>query len=132
MKLQPPSQHPHGLSDRDFDTLFTRDKPVVFAYHGYPWLVHHLTYRRTNHDSFHVHGYKEEGTITTPFDMAVLNGLDRFHLLADVVDRVPNLQTQAAHVNQWVREKLIEHRLYITEHGEDLPEVLNWRWQPAP
>ncbi len=130
MRLQPPSEHPHGLADRDFDTLFTRDKPIIFAYHGYPWLVHRLTYRRTNHGGLHVRGYKEEGTITTPFDMAVLNDLDRFHLVADVVDRVPGLSARAAHVKQWVRDKLIEHRRYITEHGEDLPEIRNWRWRP--
>jgi xylulose-5-phosphate/fructose-6-phosphate phosphoketolase len=131
MKLQPPREHPHGLPDRDFDALFTRDKPVVFAYHGYPWLVHRLTYRRTNHGNLHVRGYKEEGTITTPFDMAVLNDLDRFHLVADVIDRVPGLSARAAHVNQWVRDKLTEHRLYITEHGEDLPEIRDWRWNAA-
>ncbi len=128
MKLQPPREHPHGLPDRDFDALFTRDKPVVFAYHGYPWLVHRLTYRRTNHGNLHVRGYKEEGTITTPFDMAVLNDLDRFHLVADVIDRVPGLSARAAHVSQWVRDKLTEHRLYITEHGEDLPEIRDGRW----
>jgi xylulose-5-phosphate/fructose-6-phosphate phosphoketolase len=131
MKLQPPSEHPHGLPDRDFDALFTRDKPVIFAYHGYPWLIHRLTYRRTNHDNLHVRGYKEEGTITTPFDMAVLNDLDRFHLVADVAARVPALQSRAAHLTQWVRDKLTEHRQYITTHGEDLPEIRNWRWAPG-
>jgi len=130
MKLQPPSEHPHGLSDDAFDTLFTRDRPIIFAYHGYPWLIHRLTYRRTNHDNLHVRGYKEEGTITTPFDMAVLNDLDRFHLVADVIDRVPGLAGRAAHVKQWIRDKLIEHRAYITEHGEDMPEIQNWRWRP--
>jgi xylulose-5-phosphate/fructose-6-phosphate phosphoketolase len=128
MKLEAPSAHPHGLSDRDFDALFTRDKPVIFAYHGYPALIHRLTYRRANHQSFHVHGYKEEGTITTPFDMAVLNELDRFHLLADVVARVPALAGKAAHVTQWVRDKLTEHAEYIKASGEDLPEIRNWRW----
>ncbi len=130
MKLQPPSEHPHGLSDDAFDTLFTRDRPIIFAYHGYPWLIHRLTYRRTNHDNLHVRGYKEEGTITTPFDMAVLNDLDRFHLVADVIDRVPGLAGRAVHVKQWIRDKLIEHRAYITEHGEDMPEIQNWRWRP--
>ncbi len=130
MKLQPPSEHPHGLPDRDFDNLFTRDKPIIFAYHGYPWLIHRLTYRRTNHDNLHVRGYKEEGTITTPFDMAVLNDLDRFHLVADVVDRVPALASRAAHVTQRLRDKLIEHREYIGVHGEDMPEIRNWRWTP--
>ena len=130
MKLQPPSEHPHGLPDRDFDALFTRDKPVIFAYHGYPWLIHRLAYRRTNHGNLHVRGYKEEGTITTPFDMAVLNDLDRFHLVADVVDRVPALASRAAHVKQRLRDKLIEHREYISAHGEDMPEIRKWRWSP--
>ncbi len=129
MKLQPSGEHPHGLADPDFDALFTRDRPIVFAYHGYPWLIHRLTYRRTNHDNLHVRGYKEKGTITTPFDMAVLNDLDRFHLVADVIDRVPGLSSEAAHVKQRVRDKLNEHRQYITEHGEDLPEIRNWRWR---
>ncbi len=128
MKLQPPSEHPHGLGDHDFDMLFTRDKPIIFAYHGYPWLIHRLTYRRTNHDNLHVRGYKEEGTITTPFDMAVLNELDRFHLVSDVIDRVPQLGSRAAHVKQACRDKLIEHTRYIRQHGEDMPEIINWRW----
>jgi xylulose-5-phosphate/fructose-6-phosphate phosphoketolase len=128
MRLQPPSEHPHGLSDHDFDALFTRDKPIIFAFHGYPWLIHRLTYRRTNHANLHVRGYKEQGTITTPFDMAVLNDLDRFHLVADVADRVPALSAVAAYVKQAVRDKLIEHRRYITTYGEDLPEVRDWRW----
>jgi xylulose-5-phosphate/fructose-6-phosphate phosphoketolase len=129
MKLQPPSEHPHGLSDRDFDSLFTSDKPIIFAYHGYPWLIHRLTYRRTNHRNLHVRGYKEEGTITTPFDMAVLNDLDRFHLVGDVIDRLPKLGARAAHVKQALRDKLIEHKEYIREHGEDLPEIRKWKWE---
>jgi xylulose-5-phosphate/fructose-6-phosphate phosphoketolase len=128
MKLQPPSEHPHGLSDADFDGLFTRDKPVIFAYHGYPWLIHRLSYRRTNHVNLHVRGYKEEGTTTTPFDMTVRNDLDRFHLVGDVIDRVPGLQSRAAHLKQHLRDKLIEHQQYITRYGQDLPEVRNWRW----
>ncbi len=130
MKLQPSTEHPHGLTDRDFDLLFTRDKPVIFAYHGYPWLIHRLTYRRTNHDNMHVRGYKEEGTITTPFDMAVLNDLDRFHLVSDVMDRLPQLGSRAAHIKQACRDKLITHRQYIRQHGEDMPEILEWRWAP--
>jgi xylulose-5-phosphate/fructose-6-phosphate phosphoketolase len=129
MTLQPDTEHPHGLSDRDFDTIFTRDKPVIFAYHGYPWLIHRLTYRRTNHDNLHVRGYKEEGTTTTPFDMAVLNDIDRFHLVADVADRAPKLAPVAAYVKQRMRDRLIEHKQYIHEHGEDLPEIRGWRWR---
>jgi len=129
MKLQPASEHPHGLSDPDFDGIFTRSTPIIFAFHGYPWLIHRLTYRRTNHGNLHVRGYKEEGTITTPFDMAVLNDLDRFHLVGDVIDRVPQLQAIGGHVKQALRDKLIEHREYIREHGEDLPEICNWRWK---
>ena len=128
MKLQPPREHPHGLSDRDFDTLFTTNKPIIFAFHGYPWLIHRLTYRRTNHENLHVRGYKEEGTTTTPFDMVVLNDLDRFHLAADVIDRVPSLGAHAAYAKQAIRDKLIEHKQYITEHGEDMPEIRNWKW----
>ncbi len=128
MKLQPRSQHPHGLRDKDFDVLFTTDKPIIFAYHGYPWLIHRLTYRRTNHRNLHVRGYKEEGTTSTPFDMVVMNDLDRFHLVADVIDRVPQLGPRAAYVQQSIREKLIEHKQYISEHGEDLPEIRNWKW----
>ena len=128
MKLQAANEHPHGLSDHDFDTLFTKDKPVVFAFHGYPWLIHRLTYRRTNHKNLHVRGYKEEGTTTTPFDMVVLNEMDRFHLVQDVIDRLPQLGASAAYAKQAIRNALIEHRQYIEERGEDHPLVLNWRW----
>jgi len=132
MKLQPPSEHPHGLSDREFDVLFTTDKPIIFAYHGYPLLIHRLTYRRTNHHNLHVRGYKEEGTTTTPFDMVVLNDLDRFHLVSDVIDRVPGLGRRAAYAQQAIREKLVDHKRYITRYGEDLPEIRNWVWIPRP
>jgi xylulose-5-phosphate/fructose-6-phosphate phosphoketolase len=128
MTLQPQSEHPHGLSDWDFDSIFTVNKPVVFAFHGYPWLIHRLTYRRTNHDNFYVRGYKEEGTTTTPFDMVVMNDLDRFHLAKDVIDRLPKLRNVGAYVKQMIRDKLIEHQQYITTHGEDLPEVQDWKW----
>ena len=128
MTIQPSTEHPHGLPDREFDSLFTVDKPVIFAYHGYPWLIHRLTYRRRNHDNFHVRGYKEEGTTTTPFDMTVLNDLDRFHLAGDVVDRVPRLQRVGAHFKQFLRNKLVEHTSYICEHGDDLPEIRDWKW----
>jgi len=128
MRLQPGDQHPHGLSDRDFDALFTTDKPIIFAYHGYPWLIHRLTYRRTNHRNLHVHGYQEEGTTTTPFDMAVRNRIDRFHLMADVFERVPKLGPSAAYAKQAIRDKLIEHTRYIAAQGDDLPEVRDWRW----
>jgi xylulose-5-phosphate/fructose-6-phosphate phosphoketolase len=129
MTLQPREEHPHGLGDRDFDDIFTTDKPVIFAYHGYPWLIHRLTYRRTNHGNLHVRGYKEEGTTTTPFDMVVMNDLDRFHLVADVVDRVPKLRQRAAYVKQYVRDCLISHREYIRRYGEDMPEIRNWKWK---
>ncbi len=128
MKLQPRSEHPHGLSDKDFDVLFTTDKPIIFAYHGYPTLIHRLTYRRTNHSNVHVRGYKEEGTTTTPFDMVVLNDLDRFHLVMDVIDRVPKLGPSAAYIKQLLSEKLVEHKRYIAERGEDMPEIRNWKW----
>jgi xylulose-5-phosphate/fructose-6-phosphate phosphoketolase len=128
MRLQPAGQHPHGLSDRDFDALFTIDKPIIFAYHGYPWLIHRLTYSRTNHRNLHVHGYQEEGTTTTPFDMAVRNRIDRFHLMADVFDRVPKLGARAAYAKQALRDKLIEHNQYITAYGDDLPEIRDWKW----
>jgi xylulose-5-phosphate/fructose-6-phosphate phosphoketolase len=129
MKLQPQSEHPHGLSDFDFDLLFTRDKPIIFAYHGYPWLIHRLTYRRTDHDNLHVRGYKEEGTITTPFDMTVLNDMDRFHLVMDVIARLPQLGQRAAYLKQEMEDTLIRHRAYIREQGIDMPEVLNWKWE---
>ena len=128
MKLQPQEEHPHGLSDKDFDTLFTTDKPIIFAYHGYPWLIHRLTYRRTNHYNLHVRGYKEEGTTTTPFDMVVRNDMDRFHLVADVIDRVPKLGSLAAYAKQAIRDKLIEHQEYITTYGDYLPEIRDWQW----
>ncbi len=128
MTLQPRSEHPHGLTDSDFDAIFTRDKPVIFAYHGYPWLIHRLTYRRTNHRNFHVRGYKEEGTTTTPFDMVVLNDLDRFHLVADVIDRVPGLGPRAAYAKQFVRDKLLDHKAYIHQYGQDMPEIRKWSW----
>ncbi|MCE9551564.1 MAG: phosphoketolase family protein [Betaproteobacteria bacterium] len=128
MTLQPQEEHPHGLSGKEFDSLFTTSKPIIFAYHGYPWLIHRLTYRRTNHDNLHVRGYKEEGTTTTPFDMVVLNTLDRFHLVMDVANRVPKLQAQAAHIKQSMRDKLNEHTQYIHQFGEDMPEIRDWKW----
>jgi xylulose-5-phosphate/fructose-6-phosphate phosphoketolase len=128
MSLQPKSQHPHGLSEQDFDALFTPGKPVIFAYHGYPSLIHRLVYKRTNHDNFHVRGFMEEGTTTTPFDMVVRNRLDRFHLVADVIDRVPGLAARAVYVKQAMRDKLIEHEQYIVRVGADMPEVAGWRW----
>ena len=129
MRLQPSTEHPHGMSDLDFETLFTRDKPIIFAFHGYPTLIHRLTYRRGNHHNLHVRGYKEEGTITTPFDMAVLNDLDRYHLVGDAVDRLPPTRParRLTSSRPW-RDKLIEHKLYIDEHGQDMPEILDWKW----
>ena len=133
MTLQPSSEHPHGLPDPEFDAIFTADKPIIFAFHGYPWLVHRLTYRRTNHDQLHVRGYKEEGTTTTPFDMVVLNDMDRFHLVEDVIRRVPGLLARAGDVLELMRQRRLEHRRYIAVHGEDMPEIQNWRWgQAAP
>ncbi|PHS71513.1 MAG: phosphoketolase [Methylophaga sp.] len=129
MTLQPESEHPHGLSHQDFNALFTEDKPIIFAYHGYPWLIHRLMYRRRNHHNLHVRGYKEEGTTTTPFDMVVLNDLDRFHLVQDVVDRVPALKRDAGYIKQAMKEKLVQHRQYITTYGDDMPEIRNWTWQ---
>ncbi len=128
MKLQPSEEHPHGLSHDAFDALFTKDKPVIFAVHGYPWLIHRLTYRRNNHKNLHVRGYKEEGTTSTPFDMVVMNELDRFHLVGDVINRVPSLGSRAAYLKQYLRDTLIDHHTYTREHGEDLPLVLNWKW----
>jgi xylulose-5-phosphate/fructose-6-phosphate phosphoketolase len=128
MKLQPSSEHPHGLPDHEFDRLFTTNRPIVFAFHGYPWLIHRLTYRRRGHRNLHVRGYKEEGTTTTPFDMTVLNEMDRFHLIADVVRRVPRLRSRAPRLRRWVRERLAEHKAYIVRHGEDLPEIREWTW----
>lgn len=127
MTLQPQTEHPHGLNDRDYDILFTKDKPIIFAFHGYPWLIHRLTYRRTN-QHLHVRGYKEEGTTTTPFDMCVLNDLDRFHLVGDVIDRVPGLEARAAHVKQELRDKILQHKEFITKYGEDMPEIRHWKW----
>lgn len=129
MKLQPQTEHPHGLSDRDFDALFTVDKPVIFAFHGYPWLIHRLTYRRANHPNIHVRGYKEEGTITTPFDMTVMNDLDRFHLTMDAIDRIPKIGDRGVYLKQELKGKLIEHKEYIAKNGQDLPEIRNWKWK---
>ncbi len=129
MKLQPREEHPHGLRDADFDALFTKDKPVIFAFHGYPWLIHRLIYRRANHDNLHVRGYKEEGTITTPFDMTVLNEMDRFHLVQDVLDRLPQRAGNTAYLKQEMQDKLVTHKYYIRENGIDMPEVKDWKWK---
>lgn len=128
MTLQPQSEHPHGLNDTDFDSLFTKDKPIIFAFHGFPLLIHRLTYRRTNHANLHVRGYKGEGTTTTPFDMVVMNNIDRFHLVTDVIDRLPDSGSRGADTKQWLRDKLAEHKTYIEIHGEDMPEILHWKW----
>jgi xylulose-5-phosphate/fructose-6-phosphate phosphoketolase len=128
MRLVDEKEHPHGLSHGEFDALFTTDRPIVFAYHGYPWLIHRLTYRRTNHDNLHVRGYKEEGTTTTPFDMVMLNDLDRFHLVIDVIDRVPGLAARAGHVRQRMQDRRLEARAYTREHGEDAPDIRDWTW----
>lgn len=128
MTLQPNSEHPHGLSDKEFDDFFTLDKPIIFAFHGYPMLIHKLTYRRKNHNNMHVRGYKEEGTTTTPFDMVVMNDLDRFHLALDVVERVEKLTPLHAYFRQMIEGKIIEHKHYITAHGEDMPEIRDWKW----
>jgi xylulose-5-phosphate/fructose-6-phosphate phosphoketolase len=131
MRLQDETEHPHGLSHTEFDALFTTDKPVVFAYHGYPWLIHRLTYRRTNHVNIHVRGYKEEGTTTTPFDMVMLNDLDRFHLVIDVIDRVPGLAERAGHIRQQMQDRRLEARAWTREYGEDAPEIREWTWPAA-
>jgi xylulose-5-phosphate/fructose-6-phosphate phosphoketolase len=128
MRLQPEAEHPHGLPDAEFDAIFTTDRPVIFAYHGYPWLIHRLTYRRHGHDNLHVRGYKEEGTTTTPFDMLVLNDMDRYHLVMDVIDRVPGLARRAATLRQDMVDRRNRHRAYVRRTGEDLPEITNWRW----
>ena len=133
MTLQSQSEHPHGLPDHEFDSIFTKSTPIIFAFHGYPTLIHRLTYRRTNHSSIHVRGYKEEGSTTTPFDMAVRNEIDRYHLANDVIDRLPKIQDRAAHVQQLIRDKLIEHSIYVREFGEDMPEIRDWQWRaPQP
>ena len=128
MTLQPETEHPHGLNDKDFDILFTTNKPIIFAFHGYPLLIHKLTYRRTNHPNIHVRGYKGEGTTTTPFDMVVMNDLDRFNLANDVIDLLPSLGSKAAYTKQWLQNKLLDHKAYINIHGEDMPEILDWKW----
>ena len=129
MKLQPTHEHPHGLSDPEFDALFTVDKPIIFAYHGYPWLIHRLTYRRVNHGNLHVRGYKEEGTITTPFDMTVLNDLDRYHLVIDTLDRLPQATDAGCKLKQLLIGKLVEHKRYIHANGQDMPEIRDWKWE---
>jgi xylulose-5-phosphate/fructose-6-phosphate phosphoketolase len=132
MKLQPSSEHPHGLNDSDFDSLFTTDKPVIFAFHGYPSLIHRLTYRRHNHENLHVRGYKEEGTITTAFDMTVLNDLDRFHLVMDAINRLPQTGSRGVYLKQQLHDKLVEHKQYINHHGQDMPEIRDWAWPGYP
>jgi len=128
MRLQPESEHPHGMSHAEYDSLFTTDRPVIFAYHGYPWLIHRLTYSRHGHDNLHVRGYIEEGTTTTPFDMVMLNDLDRFHLVIDVIDRVPGLASAAGHLRQLMTDARIRCRAYTRSHGEDAPEIRHWAW----
>src|SRR5690606_4035653 len=128
---QPPSEHPHGMPDSEFDTLFTTDKPIVFNFHGYPTLIHQLTYRRAGHDNLHVRGYKEEGTTTTPFDMCMLNDIDRYHLVMDVIDRVPGLGSKAAHLRQRMSDARLQARAYTRMHGEDAPEIRSWTWPHA-
>jgi xylulose-5-phosphate/fructose-6-phosphate phosphoketolase len=128
MRLQPPSEHPHGMPDAEFDALFSRSRPIIFAFHGYPWLIHRLTYRRANHDNLHVRGYIEEGTTTTPFDMVMMNNLDRFHLVMDVIDRLPGLAPRAANVRQLMTDARLRARQYTRDVGEDLPEIRNWQW----
>jgi len=128
MRLQPESEHPHGLSDSQFDALFTTDRPVIFAYHGYPWLIHRLTYRRSNHDNLHVRGYKEEGTTTTPFDMVMLNDLDRFHLVMDVIDRVPDLGSKAGHIRQEMADERLRVRQHTRDFGDDPDHIRSWIW----
>jgi xylulose-5-phosphate/fructose-6-phosphate phosphoketolase len=128
MALEPHEEHPHGLTHEAFNSLFPKDTPVIFAYHGYPWLIHRLAYRRANHDHLHVRGYKEEGTTTTPFDMVVLNDMDRFHLVMDVMDRVPKMHAEAEAIKQKMCAKLREHKSYIETYGQDMPEILNWQW----
>jgi xylulose-5-phosphate/fructose-6-phosphate phosphoketolase len=129
--LTSPSEHPHGLSDRDFDGLFTTDRPVIFNFHGYPWLIHRLTYRRTNHSNFHVRGYKEKGNINTPLELAMNNQIDRFNLVIDVIDRVPGLGSRAAHIKERMKEAILQHRSHAHLHGMDSPEITNWRWTPT-
>ena len=128
MALQPQSEHPHGLDDDSFDAMFTRDRPIVFAFHGYPGLIHRLTYRRNNHDNLHVRGYKEEGTTTTPFDMVVLNNIDRYQLALDAIRRIPRLRNLVEEATERYRETIVRHKNYVSEHGEDMPEVRDWRW----
>ncbi|HEY0796127.1 MAG TPA: phosphoketolase, partial [Acidisarcina sp.] len=131
MTLQPSEEHPHGMLDEDFDELFTKDKPVIFNFHGYPTVIHRLTYRRHNHNGFHVRGYKEEGTTTTPFDMCVLNNIDRYQLTLDAIRRVPRLKDKVEAAVQTYSEAIQRHKLYVSENGEDLPEIRNWKWSPA-